>query len=135
MNLHKKKKLAVRTFNVGIGRIVFLESRKNEIKEAITKQDMRDLMGSGAIMIKDVKGRRKNADGKNRGSGNIRRRVYKRKGKYVILTRKLRGYTSTLKKEGKISLEEYKKIRNQIKNSIFKSKAQLKSHMTSLKKE
>ena len=35
MNLSKKKKLAKKTFNVGEDRIVFLESRLDEIKEAI----------------------------------------------------------------------------------------------------
>ena len=59
MNLNKKKELAKRTFNVGEERIVFVESRLKDIKEAITKQDMRDLRQDKAIIIKEKKGRRR----------------------------------------------------------------------------
>jgi large subunit ribosomal protein L19e len=135
MNLLKKKKLAARTFGVGINRVLFIDSRKNEIKEAITKQDMRDLRNSGAIIVKEIMGRRKNVPGKSRGFGKIRMKVNRRKEKYVSLTRKLRRYLSTMKKEGKISKDEYKSLRNLIKNSFFKSKSHLKSHMESAREK
>ncbi len=54
MNLRKKKALAARTFGVGLSRIEFLEPRLDEIKEAITKQDIRDLYKDGAIRIKNI---------------------------------------------------------------------------------
>ena len=60
MNLGKKKMLASRTLKVGKERIVFVKGRLEEIKDAITKQDIRDLNKEGAILIKDVKGRKKN---------------------------------------------------------------------------
>jgi len=50
MNLGKKKLLAARTLKVGKARIFFVDSRKSEIKEAITKQDIRDLKQDGAII-------------------------------------------------------------------------------------
>ncbi len=59
MNLEKKKKLAARTLNVGKERIIFLKSRLEEIKEAITRQDIKDLHKDGAIIIKEEKGRKK----------------------------------------------------------------------------
>ncbi len=43
MNLRTKKELAAKALKVGKERIVFVEARLDEIKEAITKQDMRDL--------------------------------------------------------------------------------------------
>src|SRR4030043_2158625 len=93
MNLRKKKALAARTFKVGVERIEFLEPRLEEIKEAITKQDIRDLYKDGAIRIKNVKGRRtKKKIAKKRSKGNIRKRVNKRKKEYVIITRKLRKH-------------------------------------------
>src|SRR3989344_6489486 len=91
MNLSKKKALAARTLNVGKKRIVFLQSRLNEIKEAITKQDIRDLQKRGVIIIREVKGRRKNMKKAGKRSvGNVRKVVNKRKQEYLILTRKLR---------------------------------------------
>jgi len=59
MNLRKKKMLAAKTLGVGKNKIVFVKSRIDEIKEAITKQDIRDLYNEGAILIKQVMGRRK----------------------------------------------------------------------------
>ena len=55
MNLAKKKSLAARVFGVGKSRVVFAKSRLNEIKEAITKQDIRDLKKDGAITILEIK--------------------------------------------------------------------------------
>ena len=59
MNLKNKKALAARTLGVGKGRIIFFPGRIDEIKEILTKQDVRDLVSSGAIMIREIKGKRK----------------------------------------------------------------------------
>ncbi len=135
MNLNKKKELAKRTFSVGEGRIVFVESRINDIKEAITKQDMRDLRRDKAIIIKEKKGRKKAIRKKRRRSiGNIRKKVKTRKKDYVILTRKLRKYVSEMKNKEKISKEEVDDIRKKIRNKIFRSKSQLKEYIEGLRK-
>jgi len=129
MNLSKKKNLAAKTLKVGKGRIVFMKSRLEEIKEAITKQDMRDLYKEGAIILKEIKGRKKIEKRKKaRGPGKIQRKPNKRKKEYVKMTRKLRGYVKELKNQGKISKEEIKEIRKKIRNKYFKSKAHLKEY-------
>ena len=108
MNLKKKKKLAIRTLNVGQKRIVFLKSRINEIKEAITKQDIRDLRDDGAIIVKKIKRKKKNIIKKKKKTpGKIKKKVKRRKQDYVILTRKLRNYISVMNKQKKISKEDY----------------------------
>jgi len=134
MKLNKKKELAKRTLNIGKGRIVFLESRLEEIKEAITKQDIRDLKKEGAIVVKEIKGKRKVRKKNNRSVGNIRKKVKTRKKDYVIMTRKLRNYLSELKKLGKISREDEKELRKKIRNKAFRSKAHLKEQVGGLKK-
>ena len=132
MNLGKKKELAARTLKVGKNRIVFLNSRVNEIKEAITKQDIRDLKEGGVITIKETKGRRKNMKkSKKRGPGKIKKNVSKRKQEYVIITRKLRRYIAEMKKQEKISTEEFKDIRKKIRNRFFRSKSHLKEYLES----
>ena len=89
MNLKKKKALAARTFGVGLERIEFVKPRLEEIKEAITKQDIRDLHKDGAIKIKPVKGRKILIKRKRkRSTGNIRKKVNKRKKEYATLTKK-----------------------------------------------
>ena len=135
MNLSKKKELARRTFGVGENRIVFVESRLNDIKEAITKQDMRDLRQDKAIIIKEKKGRKKVIGKRRRRStGNIRKKINTRKKDYVILTRKLRKYVSEIKNQGKISKEEVNDIRKKIRNKAFRSKSHLKEYIEGLRK-
>ncbi|NCN86384.1 hypothetical protein GW932_00985 [archaeon] len=135
MNLSKKKELASKTFKVGKEKINFVPERVNEIKEAITKQDLRDLQTAGAIVIKDVKGRKTNVSRKNRrGTGKVKLKVNKRKQEYVIITRKLRAFVSELKKQGKLSSEEVTEIRKRIRNRAFKSKANLKLYIEGLRK-
>lgn len=128
MNLRSKKILAKKVLNVGKGRILFVENRLKEIKEALTKQDIRDLKEDGAILTKNVKGRKKNKVSKNvRKVGKVKIKVNRRKQDYVILTRKLRKYLKEMKKQGKISKEEFKDARKKIRNKKFRSKAHLKS--------
>lgn len=134
MNLRKKKNLAAKTFNVGKDKIAFVESSLKEIGEAIAKRDLKDLKEEGAIIIKDKKGRKKNLKKKTRRStGNIRKKVNKRKQEYVIITRKLRKYLADLKKKKELSREEVIEIRKKIRNRNFKSKANLKQYVEGLK--
>ena len=133
MNLRNKKELIARTFGIGKKRIVFIESRKDEIKEAITKQDIRDLVASGAIILKKIKGRKKIERKGRRSAGNIRKMAKKRKEEYVIITRKLRGYAE--KTTSQISKEDLEKIRKKIRNREFKNKVDLKKYMGGLNKK
>jgi ribosomal protein L19E len=120
---------------VGKDRIVFVKPRLDETKEAITKQDIRDLKNEGAIIVKPIKGRTKNTKRKVRKSvGNVRKKVDTRKKDYVIMTRKLRKYVAEMKKQGKLSREEVKDIRNKIRNKGFKSKANLRDYIGGLRK-
>jgi len=135
MNLAKKKLLATKALKVGKDRIIFVQSRLNEIKEAITKQDIRDLQRDGAIIIKEIKGRKKIVKkSKRTGVGKVRKKVNKRKKEYVIMTRKLRKYVAEMKNQGNLSLEQRKNIRKKIKNRIFKSKSHLKDYIGGLSK-
>jgi large subunit ribosomal protein L19e len=128
MNLRKKKALAARTFGVGLARVEFVEARLDEIKEAITKQDIRDLYKDGAIIIKNIKGRKRNKNkNKSRSRGNIRKRVNKRKREYVTITRKLRKHLAEVKE--KLTEKEREDIRKKIRNRFFKSKSHLKEHI------
>lgn len=135
MNLRNKKELAAKTFNVGKSRIVFVLERMDEIKEALTKEDIRTLHQEGAILIKDVKGRKVQIKKKKKRSvGNVRKKVNRRKQDYVIITRKLRGFAKELKNQGRLSHDEVKEIRKKIRNKDFKSKASLKAYIGELRK-
>lgn len=127
MQLAKKKALAAKVLKVGKGRIIFVESRLGEIKEAISRMDILDLHKSGAILIREVKGRKKIVKRKHRRRvGKIKKNVNTRKAEYVIITRKLRTYVRGLFRTGKINAEEKREIRKQIRSRKFRSKRQLK---------
>jgi len=133
MNLRKKKELASRALNVGKNRVSFASSRLEEIKDAITKQDIRDLVESGAIKINPVSGRKKVERKSNRSQGNIRKIPDSRKKDYVMLTRKLRNYTAEMKNLGKIKESHIESLRKGIRNKQFKSQAHLKEHIGGIK--
>jgi len=130
MRLENKKALIARSLDVGKNRIILNRERLEEIKQAITKQDMRDLRVSGAINIKEIKGKKKKVKRKTRRrQGSIRKKVNKRKKEYMAFTRKFRAHIGNLKKRNEISNEDYREIRKEIRDSIFKSKAHLKERI------
>jgi len=130
MKLDLKKKLAAKTLKVGLGRVKLDTERLDEIKEAITRQDIKDLVASGAISVKDVKGRKTNVKRKHRRRiGKIKIKVNTRKQDYVKMTRKLRKYVVGMEREGKIDKETKTDVRKKIRNKVYKSKRHLKESL------
>ncbi|MEA3329772.1 MAG: 50S ribosomal protein L19e [Nanoarchaeota archaeon] len=130
MNLRRKTKLASDTLKVGKKKIVFNIEKLDEIKEAITKQDIRDLKESGAISIKEPKGRKKQVKRKTRRRvGKVKIRVKTRKQDYVKMTRKLRAYLKELKKQERLSQNVIIDARKKIRNKFYKSKRHLKQEL------
>jgi len=132
MNLTKRRMLAAKVLGVGKNKIRFESSKLPEIKEAITKQDIRDMYAEGIITIKETPGRRKIIKRKTRrGPGKIKFTIKPGKRQYVILVRKLRRHVNELRKQKKISEEKFWELRKQIKARNFKNKAHLKEHLGS----
>ncbi len=128
-NLTSRRELAAKTFNVGKNKIFFENSRISEVKEAITKQDMRDLLADGAIRIRENSGRKQKPERRTRkGPGKIKMTIGTRKTDYMILTRKFRRYVKELRNQGKLDKEKYYDLRKKIKSKMFKDKAHLKEH-------
>ena len=114
------KKLIARVLGVGKGRIILDEGRKEEINEAITRQDIREMLKEGIVRIREVKGRKvKKKMKRKRTAGKIRISVKKRKQGYIIMVRKLRDYLKNLRKLGKIDKENYQELRKKIKSRMF----------------
>ena len=91
MEFKNQKRLVSRILNVGLKRIWFDPLRLEDIKQAITRSDIHDLVKERAIRIKAEK--RKKADNtkrKRRNSGSVRVKVANRKSRYVNRIRKIR---------------------------------------------
>jgi len=134
MKLERKKDLIARTLNIGKDRIILNTNRLSEIKEAITKQDIRDLFASGAIFIKEIKGTRTNVPRNlRRRAGSIKKKVLDTKREYINRTRRFRDYVQRLKNNEMISKEVYQKIRQEIRASMFKTLSHLKERIEVMK--
>jgi len=128
--LDKRKELASKVLKVGKRRIQFDSEKLAEIKEAITKQDIRDLNEAGIINVKEKSGRKTIVKRKTRrGPGKIKKKVSKRKQEYVKMVRKQRYYIKELKKQERIDPEEYRSLRKKIRARTFKTKAHLRAHI------
>ena len=134
MNLEKKKILASKVLGVGKKRIIFIEPRLSEIKEAITRQDIRDLHKDGAIVIRNIKGKKARIKIKSRSVGNVRKKMRKKKKNYMSLVRKQRKYVAELKSTGRLSREEADLLMKRIRNSYFKIRNHLKKYIQEMKK-
>lgn len=126
-----QKRMAAKIMNVGINRVWFDPTRLNEIKEAITKADIKVLIKEGAIKKKPIKGIKKRAGkirqlrkrkGRSRGAGKKRQIVKQKKKKYMIRIRKLRKYISLLKQKQIITNEQVNKLRRLAKAGIIVNK-------------
>ena len=127
--------MSAQILKVGENRVWFDSDRLSEIKEAITKQDIRDLIKDGAIKAKPIKGtsrgrHRKRLQQKRKGlrQGPGKRkgmRSTKRYGKKVWMkrVRLLRKILSENKKN--ITLEKYWQLRKEIKAGEMKYKKNL----------
>ena len=130
MNLAKKKILAAKALGVGKGRIILNKERTEEIKEAITRQDIKDLAAAGAITVRPVSGRMKIVKRKTRRRfGSIKKKIKNTKREYMHLTRKLRAYIQELRKHETITEDKYWELRKQIRARVFKSKFHLKENL------
>ncbi|MEM4271507.1 MAG: 50S ribosomal protein L19e [Candidatus Pacearchaeota archaeon] len=130
MKLERKKAFAARVLGVGKGRISFNINRLSDIKEALTRQDILDLLKDGAIIIKEIKGRAKVKKRKTRRRAGSKRHTEKEgKRRYISITRKLRKYASELLSQGKITKEQYNKLRQEIKSRSFRDKPHFKERV------
>lgn len=127
MKLTHKKTLAAKTLGVGKDRIIFNIHRLEEIGEALTKQDIRDLTAQGAIIVRPSKGRHVvKVRTSRRRPGSIKKRVKNGKQKYVIITRKLRAYVRELAEHERITPAQHVTFRKEIRAHRYKSKAHFK---------
>jgi large subunit ribosomal protein L19e len=127
--LKAKKTMAAKVLGVGANKVWFDPLRLNEIKEAITKQDIQDLIKDKAIKKKPSLGIKRRAGkerlkrkmkGRRRNEGKIK--FKKSDGNYPKRIRKLRSFLKNLKQSNKISKEQNKKIYRLIKAGVLKNK-------------
>jgi large subunit ribosomal protein L19e len=143
MKLTSQRRLAGKIFNTGIRRVWFDPFRLADISEAITRQDIAELIKDGAIKVLPVKGRkrrsgkereRRYAKGRKRGTGRIKKAMKDRKGDYMRRIRKIRNYLKRLKQDKKIGKKEYGKIRRLAKAGMITNIEKVNEHIQNKQK-
>jgi large subunit ribosomal protein L19e len=145
MSLKTQKRIAAQILKIGVTRVRFDSEKLSEIKEAITKTDIRALIKGGVISGKPYlsqsrvrarkikeqkkKGRRKGA-GSKKGTKNARSN---RKTLWVTKIRLLRSFLRELKTKGKIEVKDYRNLILKSKGGFFRSKRHLKLFITERK--
>jgi len=132
--LASKKRLASHILKVGENRVWFDKSRLDEIKEAITRADIKGLIKDKAIQAKPEQGqsgdkRRKRIiqkrKGRLRGQGSRKGKRTSRlpkKKEWMIKIRKQRETLKTLKDKKLIQPKDYRLAYKKAKGGFFRSK-------------
>ncbi|PIN72257.1 50S ribosomal protein L19e [Candidatus Woesearchaeota archaeon CG10_big_fil_rev_8_21_14_0_10_45_5] len=141
MNLKVQKRIAANILKCSPKRVHFDTERLDEIKEAITKQDLRALISSGAIVKKSKSGvsrgrarkiliqKRK---GRQRNAGSIKGKIGARlpqKKSWMNKVRLQRKFLKELKEKGIIDKKAFRTLYLKSKGGMFRSKRHLKLYI------
>ena len=144
MNLRTKKELAAHVLRVSPKRVLFNPERLDEIKEALTRADIRALMKDGAIIKKQKKsissGRIKKkalqkAKGRRKGQGSRKGTKKARSNKkeaWMNRVRLQRSYINLLREKGVLDTKTFRKVYLRVKAGSFRSKSHLKIFLQDL---
>lgn len=142
MELNIQKKLASKVAKKSSKKIKLDQSRLEEIKEAITKSDIRGLIKDGAIIVQKDKGvsrarakkiNKQKAKGRRKGQGSRKGKANARlsdKQKWMDKIRLQRQFLNDLKSKDKLEKETYKNLYRKAKGGFFRSKRHIKLYIT-----
>lgn len=140
-----QKRMAAEILKVGVNRIRVDQDGMEEVSKAITREDIRDQIGSGAIFAKPIKGvsrgrirRRKDQIKKGRHKGHGGRSGRKnarapRKREWIRKIRAIRDELRKIKEDGGINKKVYRKLYLQAKGNLFHSRRHLREHVDKIK--
>ncbi|MBC7081489.1 MAG: 50S ribosomal protein L19e [Thermoplasmatales archaeon] len=141
MNLKYQRRIAADLLKCGENRVWMDPEKTDEIKKAVTRRDIENLINMGLIKEKKEKGisrgrtrkrilQRKKGRRKGHGSrkGKAGARLPK-KEKWIKTIRPIRAYLRELRDKGIISEKTYRLYYRRAKGGQFKNKAHLKMHL------
>jgi len=142
-NLSNQRRIAANVLKIGVNRIWLDPVEKESIADATTRNDVRDLLKSGAIRAKPKKGvsraRARQRDEKRKyghgGTGHGSRKGRKgarnpRKQEWITKIRALRSRLKELRADGAIPPNVYCKVYRKAKGGEYKSVAHMNAYLT-----
>ena len=146
MKLNTQKVLAAGLLKCSKKRVIFDIERLEEIKEAITKADLRGLIKDKAISSKPIKGisrgrarKRQEQRRKGRQKGHSSKKGKKtarlpKKKKWIIKIRNQRNFLKELKDKKIINKRMNSDLRSKAKGGFFRSKRHIKIFLEKIKR-
>ena len=145
MNLNSQRRLAAQVMGIGETRVRFNPERLEEVQEALTKDDIRSLVKSGAIAEKAVTGisrgrarvrQKQRNKGRSKGAGRRSGTAKARTPSKRQWMNKIRAIRDELKKmrlSKELSATEYRKLYRQAKGNLFSSRRHLREQIERMK--
>jgi len=141
MRLTVQKRLAAQILKCSPDRVWVDPERLEEIKEAITKQDIRVLIGNKLIIKRQIKGQSRvrarkklvqKRKGRQKGKGSRKGTKKVRSGAKLVWIRNVRvrrNFVRELKQKDLINTKVYKDMRSKIKGGFFRSRRHIKLYL------
>ncbi|MGM5482893.1 MAG: 50S ribosomal protein L19e [Nanobdellota archaeon] len=139
--LNVQKRIASSILKGSVKRIKFDKQRLEEIKEAITRADLKGLISGGLISLKKKKGvsraranqiQRQKSKGQKKGQGKRKGKFTARKPKketWVSKIRTQRSFIKDLKQKDLIANSTYRDLYSKSKGGFFRSKRHIKIYL------
>lgn len=140
-NLKNQRRLASRILKVGLKKVNLNQESLTEIKEAITKFDIRGLINQKVITVKKTKGQSKvrarklkvqKRKGRRQGKGSRKGKKTARsprKKAWMAKVRTQRRFIQELRKTNKIEQKDFKEIYKIIGTNFFRNRRHIKIYM------
>lgn len=140
-DLKSQKRMAAEVMDVGENRVWMDPDQMEKIDEAITRQDIRNLVESGAIQKKDKEGnsrgrardiREQKAKGRRKGQGSRKGKKSARKSskkKWMEKIRAIRKRLKEMRDEEEVTQEQYRKLYDMAKGGFFRDTKHLENHV------
>ncbi len=145
MNLKNQKRVSASVLKVGKRRVWFDRERLQEIKEAITKEDIRGLVKRNLIQKKPETGtsrvrarkrivqrRKGRQQGKGKRKGTRTARLGKKEA-WMIQVRSQRKFIKELKEKGLVDVRTYRNLYSKVKGGYFRNKRHIKLYLNEKK--
>lgn len=127
-----QKKLAAKVLKVGVSRVWMDPAKMKDAENAITRTDIRKLIGKGSIKALPEKLHIKKEKRRKKGIGSRKGRkfaIVPQKRRWIRVVRPLRRMLSELKDSQQIENTTYKKMRSLVKGGMFRSKHHLRIYL------
>ena len=147
MTLSSQRRMAAEILGVGENRVYISPEDYKKVDEALTREDIRNLIKEGVIYAKPVKGtsrarariiQKQKSKGRRRGPGRRKGTLnarFPRKERWIRTIRALRKMLREMRDKKEIDVSEYRKLYSWASAGRFKSKSYLKLYIDKMKQE